>query len=250
MIASVPTPKDRRGLVQDTAARLRERVFACAAEERIGALPELAKALGVGIVTVQQAARILEHEGLLTVRRGPGGGYYGQRPDAAALERLIVAFMRVSPTSYDEALDMTSLLFTELAAAAAACQDDALQNELRALLDNITICVAEAGVSAFESAFQNLLFRMVDRPLFEVLTRVTLGFSGSLPSPIFASDETTHDWWIESRRRIINAILARDAELARFEAERENRRPVMRYVKALRDRRAQEDNKTCGSDVP
>jgi DNA-binding IscR family transcriptional regulator len=36
-------------------------------------------------VTVQQAARVLEHEGLLAVRRGPGGGYYGTRPDEAAL---------------------------------------------------------------------------------------------------------------------------------------------------------------------
>lgn len=231
---------DRRHPVRDTAAHLRELVFASAPEERVGGLSELAKALGVGIVTVQQAARILEHEGLLEVRRGPGGGYYGKRPDAETLERLIAAYMRAFPASYDEALDMTSLLFTELAAAAAACQDEALYAELRDLHGRIEGWVAEAGVGTFELAFQNLLFRMVDRPMFEVLTRVTLGFSGSLPSPIFANDKMTQDWWIESRRRIIDAILARDGELARFEADRENRRPVMRYVQVLREKRALE----------
>ncbi|HMO67746.1 MAG TPA: GntR family transcriptional regulator, partial [Novosphingobium sp.] len=67
-------PSPRKGLVPETAARLREIIFAHEAGEQIGSLPELAKALGVGIVTVQQAARVLEHEGLLEVRRGPGGG--------------------------------------------------------------------------------------------------------------------------------------------------------------------------------
>ena len=58
----------------------------------LGSLREMSKSLGVGIVTIQQAARVLEHEGLLKVRRGPGGGYYGTRPDEAALGRLISGF--------------------------------------------------------------------------------------------------------------------------------------------------------------
>jgi GntR family transcriptional regulator, transcriptional repressor for pyruvate dehydrogenase complex len=102
-MAAVP----KRPLVQQAAERLRDMVFAVPAGTRLGALPELARKLGVGIVTVQQAARVLEHEGLLEVRRGPGGGYYGQRPDDATLERAIAAYMRVHPTSFDEALDIT-----------------------------------------------------------------------------------------------------------------------------------------------
>jgi DNA-binding transcriptional regulator YhcF (GntR family) len=51
----------------------------------IRSLRDLAKALGVGIVTVQQVAQVLEHEGFLVVRRGHDGGYYGARPDEAAL---------------------------------------------------------------------------------------------------------------------------------------------------------------------
>jgi GntR family transcriptional regulator, transcriptional repressor for pyruvate dehydrogenase complex len=209
----------RRPLVQETAADLRERVFAAEPETRIGSLPELAQALDVGIVTVQQAARILEHEGLLSVRRGPGGGYYGTRPDAAALERAIGAWMRMHPGSYAEALDITSLMFNELVPAAAACDDPALHAELAALAETLD----DAEVAVFEPALQDLLFRMVDRPLLEVLTRVTLGFARGSGVHVLADPST----WRAGRRRIIAAILARDPALARFEADRSNRRAIV-----------------------
>jgi GntR family transcriptional regulator, transcriptional repressor for pyruvate dehydrogenase complex len=219
--------RQKRAVVPETAARLRDKVFARAPQERIGTLPELAKTLGVGIVTVQQAARILEHEGLLEVRRGPGGGYYGARPDEAALERAIGVFMRLHPTSFEEALDITSLLFTELAAAAALCADEALRGELRDLSARIDGTDTQPQRGAFEAEFQDLLFRMVKRPLFEVLTRVTLGFAVSQASRLL--DQTAYGvaQWKAGRHRIIAAILGQDAELARFEADRSNRRAVM-----------------------
>ncbi|MBK6279886.1 MAG: hypothetical protein IPF57_18055 [Gammaproteobacteria bacterium] len=46
------------------------------------------------------------------MRRGPGGGYYGQRPDEAALERSLAAYLRMHPSSYGEMLDITTLLFS------------------------------------------------------------------------------------------------------------------------------------------
>ena len=174
-----------------------------------------------------QAARVLEHEGLLAVRRGPGGGYYGQRPDSAALERALSAYMRTEPSSWEEALDMTSLLFNELAAAAARCRDAGLLEELRGFLGEVDRCAAEAGMAEAEQRFQDLLFRMVNRPLFELLTRVTLGFASSRPAELPYRGLLTLDLWREGRRRIIAAILAGDEELSRFEAEQWNRRVVL-----------------------
>jgi DNA-binding FadR family transcriptional regulator len=220
--------------VPDAADALRELVFAADPDSRIGSLPELARRLGVGIGTVQQAARVLEHEGLLAVRRGPGGGYYGKRPDAAALERAFSAYMRMHPASYEEALDMTSLLFTELASAAAACRDDALRAELAALLPRITAGVEAEERLIFESLFQDLLFRMVDRPLFEMLTRVTLHFSETRAGPaVVMRGDQAEQWWL-GRQAIITAVLGGDAELARFEADRCNRRIVMNLQRTLR----------------
>jgi len=213
--------------VQAAAGRLREMIYAAPPDTRIGSLAGLAELLGVGIVTVQQAARVLEHEGLLSVRRGPGGGYYGQRPDSAALERALSAYMRTEPSSWEEALDMTSLLFNELAAAAARCRDPGLQEELRGFLTVVEGCTQDTDMAGAEQHFQDLLFRMVNRPLFELLTRVTLGFATSRPQDAPYRGRLTLALWQEGRRRIIAAILDGDEELSRFEANRYNRRVVL-----------------------
>lgn len=225
-----PIQGARRNLVGDTAEELRRRSFAAAPGDLIGSLGELAKALGVGIVTLQQAARVVEHEGLLTARRGPGGGYYAARPDAAALERALGGFLRTHPASFNEALNITSLLFNELAAAAANCRDAALRERLFALAERLDD--ADDQVATFEHDFQRLLFRMVQWPLFELLTEVTLRFAESGAPPAGISSLAATDEWKAGRRRIIAAILAGDGELARFEAERSNRRSVLRRLGA------------------
>jgi GntR family transcriptional regulator, transcriptional repressor for pyruvate dehydrogenase complex len=220
----------KRPLVQQAAERLRDLLFAVPADTRLGALPELARKLGVGIVTVQQAARILEHEGLLEVRRGPGGGYYGTRPDDTALERAINSYMRVHPSSFEEALDITSLLFNELPPAAAECRDEQLREELRCLARGIDTVVSGEESGAFEGELQDLLFRMVDRPLFEVLTRVTLAIGMARGAGRATLGRERLAQWKAGRHRIIAAILAHDPDLARFEANRSNRRAVLQML--------------------
>lgn len=224
----------RRGvnLVVATTQALRERIYALPPGDRLGSLHELARALEVGIVTLQQAARVLEHEGLLEVRRGPGGGYYGVRPDDAALERALDAYLRVHPTTWEEALDMTSLLFNELCAAAGRAPDGAGQPLLRALSDRLDGLTTQDQLGAFEFDFQEVLFGMVRRPLFEMLTRVTLHFATSRSEP--GVHTVRHDVasWKAGRRRIIAAILAHDPELARFEANRSNRAAILRHLAA------------------
>jgi GntR family transcriptional regulator, transcriptional repressor for pyruvate dehydrogenase complex len=217
----------KQSLVSATADRLRDRVFAEEPGALIGSLQDLARSLHVGIVTVQQAARVLEHEGLLAGRRGPGGGYYGMRPNAAALERSITAYLRSNPTSYEEALNITSLLFNELVPAAARSRDHALRDELSALQRRVDACETGNDCGQFENDFQDLLFRMVDWPLFKLLSLVTLQIGLTHAERIlgFRSDAIAE--WKEGRRRIIAAMLAGDTELARFEANRSNRRVVM-----------------------
>jgi len=68
---------------------------------------------------------------------------------------------------------------------------------------------------------------MVDRPLFEALTRVTLRFAQTRRAPLIDGSRAGVAEWKAGRRRIIQAILAQDTELARFEANRSNRRAVL-----------------------
>jgi DNA-binding FadR family transcriptional regulator len=220
----------KRNLVASAVEGLRERIFADEPGALIGSLPDLARALQVGIVTVQQAARILEHEGLLDVRRGPGGGYFGTRPDAAVLERSLAAYMRSQPASWQESFNMTSLLFNELCSAAANCTDAGLIEELRDFARGLAE-TPEGMMGTGELTFQDLLFRMVDRPLFELLTRVTLRFSTSQTTGGTFRGAIDLDRWVTGRRLIVDAILRRDEALARFEANRNNREVILAWLR-------------------
>ncbi|WP_417621227.1 FadR/GntR family transcriptional regulator [Parasphingorhabdus sp.] len=226
------TRPDRPSLVDSVIERLRLMIFDHAPEQRIGSLSGLASQLGVGIVTIQQAARVLENEGLLAARRGPNGGYYGKRPTAEVLERTLAAYMRGEPSTWKEALDMTSLLFTELAAAAADCRDALLLDALTRFLDPVEQCPDEESMAAIEQQFQNLLFKMVNRPLFELLTRVTLNISVNQSEHSVYRGLIGLELWKSGRQRIIHAILEGDGELARFEADRNNRRAIIRQISA------------------
>ena len=223
--------KTKRHLVQATAEKMREMIFAQAPDTQIGSLPEVAAQLGVGIVTVQQAARILEHEGLLEVRRGPGGGYYGMRPDEAALKRLMAAYLQVHEPDRYEAIDIMTLLDCELMPAAALCTDETLRAELRALGERIDSSNTPEQRIAFENRMHDILFRMVNRPLMALLGRVSMSYYAEHPFPgLFRGEEGVVAWksW---RHHIVNAILSNDEELARFEATR-HRADLLRRLRA------------------
>src|SRR6202007_510110 len=164
-----------RHLVQGTAAKLREMILSREPDACVGSLHEVAQQLGVGVVTVQQAARILEHEGLLEVRRGPGGGYYGRRPTEASLERSIAAYLRMDASRYYESFEMMSLLECELAPAAVRCVDPAFREHLRALQSRFERSDTVEKQVAAEEELHDVLFRMVDQPLMSLLGRVTVG---------------------------------------------------------------------------
>jgi DNA-binding FadR family transcriptional regulator len=218
----------KRHLVQEAAAKLRDLILERESGAQIGSLNEVAQLLGVGIVTVQQAARVLEHEGLLAVRRGPGGGYYGTRPDEAALERSVATYMRVHGFGYRDALEMTTLLDCDIMPAAALCADETFRDAVRNLLARVEISNTRAARAAIEVELRDILFKVVSRPLMELVLRVTTQFyKAESHPPVFLGEEGELAWKT-GRRRILEAILKHDEELARFEAERYRKDVTMR----------------------
>jgi DNA-binding FadR family transcriptional regulator len=225
---AAPAAREGRRLVNMTAARMRELILAEKPDCMIGSLPELARLLDVGTVTVQQAARVLEHEGLLQVRRGPGGGYFGVRPDAASLERAVATYLRVRGADIYEALEMMTLLDCELMPAAARCREAQLREELGNLQDRVDRCSTGEDRIAFELELHKVLFKMVDRPLMELLGHVSMLYYVSCPVPRIFDGEEGRRAWKKWRHDIIGAILKNDPDLARFEAERHRRELLQR----------------------
>lgn len=212
------SPSNR--LVAEAADKLRDLVLARPAGDQIGSLTDVAGELGVGIVTVQQAARILEHEGLLTVKRGPGGGYYGARPDNAAIERAFATYLRVSDIGYREAFELTVLLDCDIIRAAAGGLEAAQEEKISGLLSRLQDTASADARIQFEIAFRETLFELVERPLLQLMSHVAMQLYTKQSDPAMFAKAVPLEDWREGRRRILDAILSRDEELANFEAHR------------------------------
>ena len=223
---SAPFPSQR--LVSSTAQKMRDLILERPPDTLIGSLPELAKLLDVGITTVQQAARVLEHEGLLSVHRGPGGGYFGRRPDALTLERTLAGYLRDRSGDDYEPLRMMTLLDCDLMPSAAECSDADLRDELRGLKSRVDECMSGEERVAFEDEFHAVLFKMVNQPLIELLAQVSIRFYRIHPIPRIFDGEEGIRAWRQWRHNVIDAILAQDPERARFEAERHRGRLLQR----------------------
>jgi DNA-binding FadR family transcriptional regulator len=206
--------------VANTANQLRDLILSTDPDTQIGSLTELAKRFSVGIVTVQQAARILEHEGLLQVKRGPGGGYYGVRPDDATLERIFASYLRVHRFHSREAFEMLLILDCEMLPAAAKGGDQQLRTSIAALLSRLQSCENAEDLLRFEKDLRDTLFQWTEKRFLGFLARVTMQLYILESKPLFSWDAEMIQSWRTSRLRILEAILQQDEKLTRFEAER------------------------------
>jgi len=220
-VASKKNPDSR--LVSETIAALRELILDQEPEACLGSMHDVATALGVGIVTIQQAARILEHEGLLRVKRGPGGGYYGTRPGDDAVERAFATYLRVHNISYRDAFEMAVSLDCDLAEAAAGSGHPELEQRIHALIDELDRSESADDRIEFEVDFRGTLFGLANNPLLELLAHVAMQLYKTESTPAFFAEQIKLDEWKTGRMRMLEAILKRDPELAYFEAQRYRR---------------------------
>ena len=103
--------------------------------DRICAERELQAATGVSRAGVRESLRMLEHEGLIRTKTGPGGGILVGEPVAAPLGRTVEAFRHLAGVSPEALLDAwfeLAVTCTRLAAERVQESDIA---ELRRIAD-------------------------------------------------------------------------------------------------------------------
>ncbi len=219
-------------LISETIEKMRDMILSQEPDSYLGSMSEVAQNLGVGIATTQQASRILEHEGLLRVRRGPGGGYYGTRPDAAALQRAFATYLRIREVSYRDAFEMTVSLDCDIAEAAAMADHPDLEGAVSTLIDKLHSCQSAEDRIEFEVLLRTTLLGIVNNPLMELLAQVAMQLYKSDSHPAIFAQHIQLVEWKSKRMKILHAILERDPELAYFEAQR-FRRQVHDWTQSL-----------------
>jgi len=101
------------------AAEMRVVVFASPEGALLGSEDALLATLGVSRSTLKQAARQLESEGLLRVKRGASGGYYGARPTEQTIQAVVSAYLETLEMDVGDVATVASILWVETVRRAA-----------------------------------------------------------------------------------------------------------------------------------
>jgi GntR family transcriptional regulator, transcriptional repressor for pyruvate dehydrogenase complex len=175
---------------------------------------EMREQFGVGRGTLREALRVLEAEGLITVRSGPHGGPVVARPDPNRLARLLILLLIAWGATLREVYDVRIVL-EPLAAGLAAQSATSEQIEaIRESVEALTEAVGDEGAVIEENQrFHRLLAEASGNPVLIAFSLALLTiFDGYAMGTHY--DLKTRREVARVHRGILDAIVDRDAEKA------------------------------------
>lgn len=214
------TPAGKKG-IDDAAARLRAIVLGMDDGALIGSEDALLARLGCSRSTVRQVARLLEREGLLRVRRGINGGYFGARPDAETIGGTVSAYLETLNLGAQDVTLVASALWVEVLRKAAAARDEGLRDALAAIHPRVAALPDDAPYArlrTLEDESRAAIFALADARYIELIFGINIAFASRSfgPRPVIgdAADRRFVRAWRNAKLMELNAIAARDVELA------------------------------------
>jgi GntR family transcriptional repressor for pyruvate dehydrogenase complex len=226
----VVVPKAAR-LVAET---LRERILS--REVPIGAHLPPADALltefGVSRATLREALNVLESEGLVEVRRGPGGGAIVTAPDGLAIMRSLESLLRFEGTTMEQLMEVR-LVVDPLAVRLAA--EEADDDDLRRIRGSVERQRKRDVLESHEEWFrENLYFHWAiaaasHNPLVRVLSESlhNIVLAGGIQIDFKASERRRS---IDDHAAIYGCLEARDGDGAALRLQRHLERSL--YLRA------------------
>ena len=207
-------------LVTRTARGLADLSLAARAGDPLGSEDELLARLGVSRPTLRQAAKMVESDRLIAIRRGAKGGFYATRPDAADVIRAPARYLRLNGATIADVHAVTTLIAEATAAAAARSRDPALRDRLAAFREKIDGNDTVGDIIRSETELARLLADMSGNPAARLFLEISHTFGRNEHQLRFYQSA-------EDRRRarvlqqgVCDAVLAGDADIARLMMQR------------------------------
>jgi DNA-binding FadR family transcriptional regulator len=203
---------------QGAARHLRERILRVAEGRLLGSEEELMVELGVSRDTLRQAMRLLEHQGLVTIRRGVGGGFFARKPDIASVVQAAALYLRVRQATMRDVLAVERPLLLDACARAAASDDAALRTGLQDLLARVAADAdwprTMAELVAGEAEFTDWTLRLAANPVLELFLQSIHRFGLREANEALPSDPQLNAIRKNNLLRLGDAILRQEAEVA------------------------------------
>jgi len=148
-------------------SEIREKIFfeRLPVGTRLPSESELMEQFGLGRVSVREALRILERDGLIDIRRGARGGVFVRHTDISQVSDALALLLRFRESTLGEAAEYRLLMEPPIAELAASNATDEQRAAFRKIADNVRhkdtaelhrITAEACGNSVFEMMIQAL----------------------------------------------------------------------------------------------
>lgn len=175
---------------------------------------EMCTDYGVGRSTIREALRLLENQGVVKIKTGPGGGPILNSFDARFLAANLSLYLQLNGSTFRDVMNARLLIEPAIAGAAAEQSDGSVLAALRAVLDHSEDPAADRATLVGDSAnFHDIVAAGSDNSLFEYLMlalhRITEPFAQRLP---YIGDR--RERLVRHHEAIADAIAAGDRDAA------------------------------------
>ncbi|TCM27763.1 GntR family transcriptional regulator [Novosphingobium sp. ST904] len=228
-----------RTALDAAADKLREIVLAREPGTYIGREEALIAELGFARATVRQAARLVEREGFLTVRRGNSGGYFASRPDSTTIESIVSMYLSMMEVPPEDITVIATALWVEAMRKAARAPHDVIVERTSDLVERTRAVSDDAGfdeVRELERETQDVVFGLADSSYIKLIFDINVAFSRrTYQGP--AADDVSKEHrrfvrsWRNARLMEFGALFQGDPELASI-ASQYSRKVWARRIRA------------------
>lgn len=178
--------------------------------EVIGSEDELIKQYGVSRAVFREGVRIVEHQHVARMRRGPGGGLVVAEPVVDAVIDAAVIYLLRTEAQLDELFEARRIIEELVTAVAPTRVDEAALVELQELVDD-----EDTGRVRDHRALHSLLARVTGNPALELFVEMLSRLAIFYFSDVNEISKPTIGAVGHAHRKIADAVMAGDGALAR-----------------------------------
>lgn len=180
---------------------------------------EMIASYGVGRGTLREALRLLELQGVVSIRTGPGGGPIVRGQSAAPMASNLALYLQRSSGTFRDVMAVRQVIEPEIAAYAAQHRRE-LGPELTALADGHDARTEPGGFVAGAADFHDAVAKCTGNPLFEAILVALHQITEPVAQGIHYSAARKAQLY-DSHRAVAAAIAEGDPDAARATMRRD-----------------------------
>jgi len=202
--------------VRRAAEELRENILSRKDGEFLGSENDLLARLRISRPTFRQAAKLVEQEQLLVIKRGVGGGFFVRLPTSSAVAHVAAVYLHARSATIEDAIRSAKPIFAEIARGAAQRANPGVFARLAQFIAHER--ALDGGFRAFlhsERDFLGIFAASSPNPVLELYANVLVDFAASfLANSVFTHHPERVSVYRAIRINLIQAILSGDADVA------------------------------------